>query len=173
MLKKLTTSLFVALSLMLVGTVTVNTLNPVIVFAAEGDEAWCKDANNKTHANFNTHCNSDGTKKTGTTNGGTNGFKVTMGSNGISIAGDGFGKDQTSAWQEIFNKYQTVITGISGIGTLAMVMFFVWNAILLGKASSDPGARQKAVTGLIWSGAAAMVLGSATLFVGVFYGMLR
>lgn len=148
MLKKLTTSLFVALSLMLVGTVTVNTLNPVIVFA--------EDAGEKNN-----------------TGGGTNGFGVTMTEDGINIKGDGFGKDQTSAWQEIFDKYQTVITGISGIGTLAMVMFFVWNAILLGKASSDPGARQKAVTGLIWSGAAAMVLGSATLFVGVFYGMLR
>lgn len=172
MLKKLTTSFFVALSLMMVGATTANSLNPVVVFAAEGDEEWCKSASNKNHANYTKHCNSDGTKKE-STDGGTNGFAVTMGETGITIAGDGFGKDQTSAWQEIFDKYQTVITGISGIGTLAMVMFFVWNAILLGKASSDPGARQKAVTGLIWSGAAAMVLGSATLFVGVFYGMLR
>ena len=144
MLKKLTTSLFIALSLMFVGTATVNALNPVEVYAEE-----------------------DGA------GGATDNFSVTMEDGKLQINGEGFGKTQESAWQELFDKYQTVITGISGIGTLAMVMFFIWNAVLLGKASSDPGARQKAVTGLIWSGAAAMVLGSATLFVGVFYGMLR
>lgn len=144
MLKKLTTSLFIALSLMFVGTATVNALNPVEVYAEE-----------------------DGA------GGATDNFSVTMEDGKLQINGDGFGKTQESAWQELFNKYQTVITGISGIATLAMVMFFIWNAVLLGKASSDPAGRQKAVTGLIWSGGAAMVLGSATLFVGVFYGMLR
>ena len=144
MLKKLTTSLFIALSLMFVGTATVNALNPVEVYAEE-----------------------DGA------GGATDNFSVTMEDGKLQINGDGFGKTQESAWQELFNKYQTVITGISGIATLAMVMFFIWNAVLLGKASSAPAGRQKAVTGLIWSGGAAMVLGSATLFVGVFYGMLR
>lgn len=152
MLKKMTTSLFIALSLMLAGTVTVNALNPVAVYADDKKE-------NKEDAE--------------TADGATNGFGVTMDGNSVTISGDGFGKTQESAWNTLFDKYQTVITGISGIGTLAMVMFFIWNAVLLGKASSDPGARQKAVTGLIWSGAAAMVLGSATLFVGVFYGMLK
>lgn len=153
MLKKLTTSLFIALSLMFVGTATVNALNPVEVYAEDKKEDK---------------------KEVGEASGATNNFGVTMNADGsLKINGEGFGKSQESAWQELFNKYQTVITGISGIATLAMVMFFIWNAVLLGKASSDPAGRQKAVTGLIWSGGAAMVLGSATLFVGVFYGMLR
>lgn len=157
MLKKLTTSLFIALSLMFVGTATVNALNPVEVYAEDKKEDKKEDQ-----------------KEVGQANGATNNFGVTMDEKGnLKINGEGFGKSQESAWQELFNKYQTVITGISGIATLAMVMFFIWNAVLLGKASSDPAGRQKAVTGLIWSGGAAMVLGSATLFVGVFYGMLR
>ena len=170
MFKKLTATFLVALILGV--TVTTGAMNPVAVYAAEGDAAWCANAANKNHANFSTHCNDDGTQKTGKADGATNGFGVTMNGNSITIKGDGFGQSQTSAWQVIFDKYQTVITGISGIGTLSMFMFFIWNAILLGKASTDPGARQKAVTGLIWSGAATMVLGSAALFVGVFYGML-
>ena len=172
MFKKLTATFLVALILGV--TVTTGAMNPVAVYAAEGDAAWCSNAANKTHNKFSTYCNADGTQKSAdTADGATNGFGVTMNGNSITINGDGFGTTQTSAWQTLFDKYQTVITGISGLGTLAMVMFFIWNAVLLGKASSDPGARQKAVTGLIWSGAAAMVLGSATLFVGVFYGMLQ
>lgn len=108
--------------------------------------------------------------------GGINDFGLEFDEDGnllISSADFAESGNKASAWGNLIEKYRFVVVGISGIGTVSMILFFIWNCILLGKASSDSGARSKAVTGLVWSGAAAMLLGSATFIVGMFYGALK
>ena len=79
--------------------------------------------------------------------------------------------DQTFA--KIMEKYKGVITFVGGIATVTMVAIFILNFMKLGSTATNPTERQKVLTGLIWSGIAAALLGSVTLIVGVFYGMLR
>ena len=74
---------------------------------------------------------------------------------------------------KIMEKYKGVITFVGGIATVTMVAIFVLNFMKLGSVSTNPTERQKVLTGLLWSGIAAALLGSVTLIVGVFYGMLR
>ncbi len=74
---------------------------------------------------------------------------------------------------KIMDKYKGVITFVSGIATVTMVAIFILNFMKLGSTSTNPTERQKVLTGLIWSGVAAALLGSVTLIVGVFYGMLK
>ena len=74
---------------------------------------------------------------------------------------------------KIMEKYKGVITFVGGIATVTMVAIFILNFMKLGSTSTNPTERQKVLTGLIWSGIAAALLGSVTLIVGVFYGMLK
>ena len=74
---------------------------------------------------------------------------------------------------KIMTKYKDVITFVSGIATVTMVAIFILNFMKLGSTATNPTERQKVLTGLIWSGIAAALLGSVTLVVGVFYGMLK
>ena len=73
---------------------------------------------------------------------------------------------------KILSEYRGVVTFISGIGTLSMIMFFIFNFIALGNSKGNPQERQKAIAGLIVSGIATAGLGSVTLITGLFYNML-
>ena len=74
---------------------------------------------------------------------------------------------------KILTEYRGVVTFISGIGTLSMIMFFIFNFIALGNSKGNPQERQKAIHGLIASGLATAGLGSVTLITGLFYNMLN
>ncbi len=78
-----------------------------------------------------------------------------------------------STFGKIMEKYKAVITFVSGIATVTMVAIFILNFMKLGSTATNPTERSKVLTGLIWSGIAAALLGSVTLIVGVFYGMLK
>ena len=74
---------------------------------------------------------------------------------------------------KILKEYRGVVTFISAIGTLSMIMFFIFNFIALGNSRGNPQERQKAITGLIVSGIATAGLGSVTLITTLFYNMLN
>ena len=74
---------------------------------------------------------------------------------------------------KILKEYRGIVTFISGIGTLSMIMFFIFNFIALGNSKGNPQERQKAITGLIVSGIATAGLGSVTLITTLFYNMLN
>lgn len=76
-----------------------------------------------------------------------------------------------NAFNTILTQYRKIISFISGMATLAMIMFFIFNFIQLGASQGNPQERQKAVTGLIISGISTSLLGSITLITGVFYKM--
>lgn len=95
---------------------------------------------------------------------------VTVGEDG-SLKLDGGGMSNTgtsgSAWTKFINKYRNFIVGISGIGAVSMIMFFIFQFMKLGASAGNPQARSQALTGLIWSGIAAAGLGAVTIIVGL------
>jgi hypothetical protein len=92
-------------------------------------------------------------------------------SNNGSVTSVANNTDET--FGKIMDKYKGVITFVGGIATVTMVAIFILNFMKLGSTSTNPTERQKVLTGLVWSGVAAALLGSVTLIVGVFYGMLK
>lgn len=94
----------------------------------------------------------------------------------LQINGDGSVKTNTdgskNAFSKIINKYKGVITFVSGIGAITMIGIFIFHFMKLGSTAANPSERAKVTTGLIWSGLAAAGLGSVSLIVGVFYGLL-
>lgn len=84
--------------------------------------------------------------------------EVKVGNDGkLEIGGGDLSTDGTSgsAWTTFINKYRNFIVGISGIGAVSMIMFFIFQFMKLGASAGNPQARSQALTGLIWSGIAA------------------
>lgn len=104
-------------------------------------------------------------------------MEVKIGTDGkLTISGkSGMTTSETSgtAWTNFIKKYRNFIIGISGIGAVSMILFFIFQLLKLGATSGNPQARSQALTGLIWSGVAAAGLGSVTIIVGFFYSAFR
>lgn len=100
------------------------------------------------------------------------GITISMSGGSAVIGGDNISQDQNAAWNLILEKFQVIVMGISGIGTICMVLFFIMNFIKLGAASTNPSDVAKIKTALLYSGLAAAGLGSVTFIVGLFYGIL-
>lgn len=97
--------------------------------------------------------------------------------NNLDIANNGAVSNTSTSTDQTFGKimekYKGVVTFISGLATVTMVAIFILNFMKLGSTATNPTERSKVLTGLVWSGVAAALLGSVTLIVGVFYGMLK
>lgn len=111
--------------------------------------------------------------------GSINDVKTSMGEDDdgdmtLNIAGitDVGAEGQQSVWEKIFTQYRGVIVGLSGIGAITMIVFFIINFMKLGASSGNPQQRTQALVGIIWCGLAAAGLGGVTIFVGFFYNML-
>lgn len=81
--------------------------------------------------------------------------------------------DSASAMSAFLEKYRTLVVGISGVGAISMIAFFIFNFLKLGSVATNPSERAKVLTGLIWSGLAAAGLGAVSLIVGFFYNSLK
>lgn len=110
------------------------------------------------------------TEDTGTTESGSSGsgleeFGVTMNSDGTGITVTGVeGGDSVSTWTNIFQKYKTVIIGISGIMFLTFFVFFLLNLGKVGASADNPTERRRAIIGVIVTAIITGVTGSATVF---------
>lgn len=106
---------------------------------------------------------------------GISGISVNIDDNGqLTTTGDIDSNGKSGkAWTDFIMKYRNFIVGISGIGMVSMILFFIMNFLKLGATAGNPTERQKVLTGLIWSGVAAAGLGSVTTFVGFFYGAFK
>lgn len=88
----------------------------------------------------------------------------------IDGGGTGFGNaNSASAWGTLFTKYRNFIVGISGIGAISMIVFFVVQFMKLGASAGNPSERTKALVGVLWTGLAAAGLGAVVIIVGFFY----
>ena len=147
-IKKLLTGVMVA-SMLLTGFVAAQTVtNPIAVYA-----------DNETAPETSAGADFDG-------------ITVQISNGQASIGGSDISQNQDAAWNTILEKFQVVVMGISGIGTICMVLFFIMNFIKLGAASTNPSEVAKIKTALLYSGLAAAGLGSVTFIVGLFYGIL-
>ena len=100
---------------------------------------------------------------------------VTVDSNGkLVVSGGGMNySSSASAMNAFITKYRTVVVGISGLGAVSMIAFFIFNFLKLGSVATNPSERAKVLTGLIWSGLAAAGLGAVSLIVGFFYNSMK
>ena len=96
---------------------------------------------------------------------------VQMGTNG-KLEIDGISSDDTSAWNSLFGRIKGIIVGLTGVGTLAMIVLFIIQFMKLGSSAGNPQARSQALTGVLWTGVAAALLGSVTIIVGFFYNAI-
>ena len=94
-----------------------------------------------------------------------------MGDNGQLIV-DGISADDTSSWNQLFSRFKGVIVGLTGVGTLVMIVLFIIQFMKLGSSAGNPQARSQALTGVLWTGVAAALLGSVTIIVGFFYNAI-
>ena len=98
-------------------------------------------------------------------------FRVQMDDDGALNVG-GLGSGDANQWNNLFNKYRTVVVGISGVGAITMVVFFIINFMRLGASTNNPQARSQALTGILWTGFAAAGLGAVSIVSGFFYNAL-
>jgi hypothetical protein len=76
------------------------------------------------------------------------------------------------AWNDVILKYKKFIVGISGIGAVSMIGFFIVQFMKLGASAGNPSARSQALVGVLWTGIAAAGLGAITIIVGFFYNAI-
>ena len=96
---------------------------------------------------------------------------VTMDKNGNLVI-DGISSDDTSSWNQLFSRFKGIIVGLTGVGTLVMIVLFIIQFMKLGSSAGNPQARSQALTGVLWTGVAAALLGSVTIIVGFFYNAI-
>lgn len=98
-------------------------------------------------------------------------MKVQMSADG-SMDIFGMGQGDTAQWNNLFSKYRTAVVGISGVGAITMIVFFIINFMKLGSSAGNPQARSQALTGVLWTGLAAAGLGAVSIIAGFFYNAL-
>ena len=84
----------------------------------------------------------------------------------------GMGTGDANTWNHIFAKYKNVIVGISGIGAITMMALFIIQFMKLGASAGNPQARSQALTGVLWTGIAAALLGAVSIIAGFFYNAI-
>lgn len=92
----------------------------------------------------------------------------------VDVIDENTGKVKTKSENvnEFIEKYRVIIAGVTGIGTVSMILFFIINFTGLGMHSANPMLRQQKINGLIISGIAAAGLGAVTFIVGIFYNAI-
>lgn len=90
----------------------------------------------------------------------------------VTYSGDLATGADGSSWTKLISKYRFFIAGVSGIGAVSMILFFIINFMKLGATSANPQERSRAIMGLVFSGLAAAGLGAVTFIVGIFFNAL-
>ena len=98
-------------------------------------------------------------------------FSVGMTNDG-QLNVQGIGTGDANQWNNLFGRYRTVVVGVSGVGAITMIVFFIINFMKLGSSAGNPQARSQALTGVLWTGLAAAGLGAVSIIAGFFYNAL-
>lgn len=80
----------------------------------------------------------------------------------------GFG----TAFISLFNEYKIHLLGFTGLAFLLGILGFIINLSRLAENSTNPQMRPKIVHELIIIGFTTAILGSITLFIGLFFGII-
>ena len=98
---------------------------------------------------------------------------LTIGTDGKVEIPEYDGADGGAPWEKVITKYKKFIVGIGSVCTVTFIIFFILNITKLGASASNPTARSQALMGLVWTGIAAALLGTVTLWFGFFYKSLQ
>lgn len=91
----------------------------------------------------------------------------------ISVADEeGNVESKESVVKRFLDRYRYVVAGISGVGTVSMILFFILGFIRLGSVTDNPEERSNTIRGLFLTGVATACLGAVTLITGIFYNAL-
>ena len=99
--------------------------------------------------------------------------KITIDNGKVTLSGPIGINNQQDAMGKVISKYKDIITFISGLLTITSVGIFIMYFLRLGKISDNPRERKETITGLVVAGFSASLLGSVTMLVGLFYGLLK
>ena len=99
--------------------------------------------------------------------------EITVDDGKVTLKGPSNISNQSDAMAQVITKYKDVILFVSGILAATSVVVFIVYFLKLGTISSNPRDRKEALTGLLISGVSAALMGSVTLIVGLFYGLLK
>ena len=99
--------------------------------------------------------------------------EITVDNGKVTLSGPIGVNNQQDAMGNVISKYKDVITFISGLLAITSVGVFIMYFLRLGKISDNPRERTETITGLVISGLSASLLGSVTMIVGLFYGLLK
>lgn len=80
----------------------------------------------------------------------------------------GFG----TAFVSLYNEYKIHILGFTGLAFLMGILGFIINLSRLAQYSTNPQMRNKIIHELIVLGFTTAILGSITLFIGLFFGII-
>lgn len=78
-----------------------------------------------------------------------------------------------SAFTKIMNVARTVVSGITGLISIALIAVLAMKAFQLSKCGDNPSERAKVTQGIIWYFIAVVIFGATSLLTGVFYNMLH
>jgi len=91
----------------------------------------------------------------------------------MTLTGGEFGQSSPGeSWTTFIQKYRNFIVGISGVGAVSMILFFIFQFMKLGANATNPSARSQILVGLVWSGVASAGLGAVAILVGFFYNAI-
>ena len=97
---------------------------------------------------------------------------VAMDINGGKFYVAGLMYSDVDAWNQIFESISLIITGITGVGVLACVLAFVIQIMKLGAAAGNPSERERALSGLLWTGIGTAGLGAVTIIFAFAYSLI-
>lgn len=75
--------------------------------------------------------------------------------------------------EHFITRYKNIAIFIGGLATITMVGAVIYNVFRLNMAGDNPMQRQQSIRGIMISGVCVALLGGATLFIGLFWGLLR
>ena len=78
-----------------------------------------------------------------------------------------------NAFTKIMNVARTVVSGITGLISIALIAVLAMKAFQLSKCGDNPSERAKVTQGIIWYFIAVVIFGATSLLTGVFYNMLH
>lgn len=78
-------------------------------------------------------------------------------------------ESKTTLVNRFLKKYRVAVAGVSGLGAVTMILFFIIGFIRLGATSSNPEARSRTIMGLVMTAIAATCLGAVAFITGIFY----
>lgn len=96
-----------------------------------------------------------------------------MGEGGTLSIGGAETDSAEDTFNVIYTKYKTMLNGVIGLVTITLVLLFVIQCGKLGMSADNAAKRSTSISGLLWIGVSAGLLGAVYTFIGLFYNIFK